>query len=454
VSVIPFLWVMPLGLYLLSFILCFDKERWYSRKWYLPALTIGLGGIIFVMVRGVMLAIMGQVVAHAVVLFVCCMVCHGELVALKPAAKYLTSFYLALALGGALGGVFVGVAAPMLFNGFWELNLGLSFCAIMGVGVALHYKDLVRPVRLALAPVLALMAVAILVVPWFNDRATMTLPDSRTRNFYGQVQVDEMGSGTAASECYVLRHGRTWHGWQFLDAAKRHEATSYFGPTSGIGLILNNHPRRTAAGAKARDMRIGVVGLGAGSLAVYGRAGDYMRFYEINPAVIKLSGPSGYFTYVGDCAADLDIVEGDARISLEKELTQGSQRFDVLILDAFNSDAVPVHLMTKEFFTTCLAHLRDQDSVLAVQVTNRALDLRPVVYKLAENMGLAAALVMHREPSGGDTCSADWMLLCRNQAVLDAPAIAQATCHPTDLPKVGLWTDDYHSVFPIIRWRG
>ncbi len=454
VSVIPFLWVMPLGLYLLSFILCFDKERWYSRRWYVTAMALALGAITWVMLRGVVLPIMPQVVAYAAVLFICCMVCHGELVALKPSAKYLTSFYLALALGGALGGVFVGVAAPMLFDGFWELQLSLAFCAIVGAGVALRYRELWRPIGKPVASLFAATAVAILLIPWFCDRGTVTLPDSRTRNFYGQVEVDEMGDGTPADERYVLRHGRTWHGWQYLSAERRHIPTSYFGTTSGIGLMLLNHPRRTADDAKARDLRIGVVGLGAGSLAVYGRAGDYMRFYEINPAVIKLSGPEGYFSYVGECEAGLDIVEGDARLSLEREAAHGGEGFDVLILDAFNSDAVPVHLMTKEFFEVCLANLRDTDSVLAVQVTNRALDLRPVVYKLAEATGMAAALIIHREPGGGVTCSADWMLLCRNPRVLQAPAIASATSHPTDLPKVGLWTDDYHSIFSIIRWRG
>jgi hypothetical protein len=452
VAVVPFLWVLPLSLYLLSFIICFDNEMWYARRWYMLALTFALPGITYVMLMGLNLALMGQIGAYCGVLFVCCMVCHGELVALKPVPKYLTSFYLAISLGGALGGVFVGLVAPLIFTSFFELNLSLFLCALVAVGVLLYCRDALPVLRKPLAAVFVLMGAAILLVPWYNDRTSLVVPGSVSRNFYGILQVEEFGRGTPDLTRYVLRHGRIWHGWQYLTPSKRHLATSYYGTTSGAGVALLNHPRLHSPDPAQRDLRIGVVGLGTGSLAAYGRPGDYVRFYEINPAVPNLSAPGGFFTFLSDCPAKVDIAMGDARISLERELEQGSQRFDVLALDAFNSDAIPIHLLTKECMRIYLAHLRDENGILAVHISNRALDLRPIVYELAESLGLSAALIVDKGIEGVSFHS-DWMLLARNPEVLAIPAIADVTSTPKDMPKVGLWTDDYHSLFQIIKWR-
>jgi hypothetical protein len=453
IAVVPFLWILPLGLYLLSFILCFDNEKWYSRRAYMIAMTVALPVMAYVMLKGIEFPIVAQAGVYAAVLFICCMVCHGELVALKPSPKYLTSFYLAISIGGALGGLFVGIVAPLIFNSYWELQIALVFCAAVGIGVLLYHKQPWAPLSKPLGAVFGLAAVVILAAPVYNDRDTTVLPGSRSRNFYGILQVEEFSKGDAAKARYVLRHGRIWHGWQFLNPARRRLATSYYGTNSGVGLAIACHPRRLSPNPADRSLRIGIVGLGTGTLATYGRPGDYLRFYEINPAVPKLSDPGAFFTYLGDCRGKVDIAMGDARISLERELAQHDpQRFDVLALDAFSSDSIPIHLLTLECMKIYLAHMRDSDGIIAVHISNRCLDLRPVVYKLAEALNLSAALIS--APGVTDVSyHSDWVLLSRDPAELAYPDIAAATTKPTDLPKVGVWTDDYHNLFQIIKWR-
>jgi hypothetical protein len=462
IAVVPFLWILPLSLYLLSFIICFDNEKWYSRRAYMIAMTVALPAMICVMLKGVSYPLMmgydqlggvrlpipGQIPVYSAVMFICCMVCHGELVALKPAPKRLTSFYLAVAAGGAIGGIFVGLIAPVIFTSYWELQISLAFCAAVGVGVLYHHDQPWAPISKPLASVFSFAAVAILLVPFYNDRNADTVPGSKVRNFYGILQVEEFDKGTRYDK-YVLRHGRIWHGWQYLDPAKRHLGTSYYGPTSGVGLALANHPRVL----DGLNLRLGVVGLGTGTLATYGRLGDYVEFYEINPAVPKLSGPNGWFRYLSDSAAKVDITMGDARISLERQLAEGDpQRFDILALDAFSSDAIPIHLLTRECMQLYLAHLRDNEGIIAVHISNRALDLRPVVFGIADSLGLAAAYIS--DPGdNGDVYRSDWVLLSRDPQELQVPAIAKATTVPTDMPDVGVWTDDFHNLFQIIKWR-
>ena len=216
----------------------------------------------------------------------------------------------------------------------------------------------------------------------------------------------------------TLVNGKITHGYQFQDPAKRRIPTSYYATNSGVALAILKHPRRLAPGLEG-GLRIGVVGLGTGSLATYADKGDMIRFYDINPEVLRLAGPGGYFTYLQDCPAKWDVVLGDARLSLERELEAGeAQRFDVLVLDAFSSDAIPAHLLTQEAFDLYLKHLRGPESVLAVHISNKVLDLRPVIWGIAQHFGLSAAFI---ENSGDDkiTCSSDWMLLSRGSVRAD-----------------------------------
>jgi hypothetical protein len=250
---------------------------------------------------------------------------------------------------------------------------------------------------------------------------------------------------------YVLRHGRIVHGVQFPQPDKRRQPTTYYGPGSGVGLLMLNHPYRHAAGGVQHPLRVGVVGLGAGTIAAYGRPGDYIRFYEINPAIIKVAAdPDGYFSFLRDSRARVDIVAGDGRLSMEREAASGRvQRFDILVIDAFSGDSIPVHLLTREAFAVYLSELAG-DGVLALHITNGYLDLRPVIKQLASHYNLFGGWV-HSESTGRLTGTSDWVLLARNPSVLHQPAISANLKPLNDKARVRMWTDDYSNLFQILR---
>ena len=451
VAVVPFLWVVPLSLYLLSFIICFDNERWYCRRAYVPLL------VIMVPLSAAMLLNRGdqsmkmQIVGYNLMLFICCMVCHGELVALKPSPKYLTGFYLAVSIGGAIGGLFVGVLAPLAFKGFWELHIALILCWLLGVGT-LYYRESIWPaVSRRLSYFLMGATLCIPFIPSCLNKMNPRAPDAFvTRNFYGLLKIKTETGKDPTDNINTLVHGRIIHGYQYQTPDLRRVACSYYGVQSGVGLGVLNHPRRSNPDRSQRDLRIGVIGLGTGSMAVYANKGDLIRFYDINPEVLHIARDSGYFSYLKDCPATVDVVLGDARVSLERELQQGSQRYDAIVLDAFSSDAIPAHLLTREAIEVYLKHLRDRDSLLIVHVSNKALDLVPVVYGLADHFGLNAALIA--ADSDEYTYHSDWIILTRDQGFLDSPEIADATTRRDGSEKrVGLWTDDYHNLFQILK---
>lgn len=446
VAVIPFLWVVPLSLYLLSFIICFDHERWYQRPLFVVLLMGGVVLALMMVPRTENLSLKLQIGGYCLVLFLCCMVCHGELAALKPAPRYLTGFYLGIAAGGALGGVLVALVAPVVFSGYWELQLGLLLCWITAVGVGLRYRKQWPLLVQCLVVGAAVASLGGIVGPGLDSLRGHSGDLLRARNFYGVLRVTEDEPTDPLKHRHTLLHGRTIHGYQFTSPLRSQLPTSYFGVDSGIGLAILNHPRRQLG----QPLRIGIIGLGTGTLATYGRPGDFIRFYDINPAVRHIALESGLFTYVAHSPAQVEVVMGDGRISLERELAAGRNEYDVFALDAFSSDSIPAHLLTREAFELYLAHLRDGNAIVAVHVSNRALDLRPVVWEAARHFGLACALI---SSTGKEslTYHADWMLLTYNQAFLRLPAIASATSAMDDLPEVGLWTDDYHNLFRILK---
>jgi len=386
VAVVPFLWVLPLAIYLLSFIICFDSQRWYQRAVFHPM----LGAAAFVALAVLCSPTAGitiQIVSYSMLLFAICMLCHGELVKLKPHERDLTSFYLMVAIGGALGGIFVVVIAPWLFTGYWEFHLAIWTGLLMLIVVLMRdpnswiyeRKPLVAMALLSVAIVLpeligatygsgeihravphllpALVAVGLMSAVAFqkNSQLARRWPGSivqtcailalvviggvlvvdirgnqtnnviASRNFYGTLAVYSVDSQNPEDHYYMLRHGQIIHGEQFTAADKRHLPTTYYGPDSGIGLIMLNHSRRFARDPRDRSLRVGAIGLGVGTIAAYGLPGDYIRFYEINPAVTKIaSGENGYFTYLQDSRAKIDVVPGDARLSMERELANGN----------------------------------------------------------------------------------------------------------------------------------
>jgi hypothetical protein len=438
IAPIPFLWVLPLGLYLLSFVAGFSDRQKGLRRWYAAAVLPALLLALWCLNGPPGLDIVVQIAAHSAVLLVCCTVCHGELYLRRPAPRHLTSFYLALAVGGALGGGMVSLVAPVVFKGFWEYHLGLVGCAVVGIVTLFRNKKAwLYDVRF---PMTALVAVVVIVI-CYNPVATLSGALATSRNFYGVLQVQQRS--VEGVQMNQLVHGTTIHGMQATSGPDRRRPTAYFSENSGVGLTLTHHPAR----ASDRPLRVGVLGLGTGTLAAYGREGDYAAFYEIDPAIIKIANDEQMFTYLGECRAQVDVVLGDARLSLERELeAHGSQQFDVLVMDAFTGDAVPTHLLTREAFDLYLAHLED-GGILAINVANWHLDLVPVTEGLAAHFGLGGVVV----DSASDGQAARWVLLASDAGFLEQPAIAAAGRPLEGDPDLRLWTDDYSNLFQILR---
>jgi hypothetical protein len=375
------------------------------------------------------------------------MVCHGELYRLRPHPARLTSFYLMVSVGGALGGILINFVAPYVFKGFWELPLGLVLCWELFLVMNIVVKTpRTNRLKFMVNWVLLLSAVMLSSARSYQQiHADLSNDLLIERNFYGVVRVKAINVQPTNARGYALVHGVTVHGVQFLDSALNHKPTSYFGETGGGGLAILNSPKRGA------DMRVGILGLGIGTLAAYGQPGDTYRFYEINPIVIRLAeGDGGYYTYLSDCQAKVEIVPGDARLSLESELLSGQpQNYDVLALDVFSGDSIPVHLLDSEAFDLYLKHLAP-DGILAVHISNRHLDLIPVVWTLADHFHLNRALI--DDPGNGITTNrSQWVLLARAPALLAVPQISSHTTSlPGYSPHIRLWTDDYNNLFQIL----
>ncbi|MGH9661899.1 MAG: spermidine synthase, partial [Bryobacteraceae bacterium] len=427
VASIPFLWILPLSVYLLTFIVCFERERWYRRWVFLPLLALALATLATLARREDPQTLKTLLPAAASALFICCMVCHGELVRLKPHARYLTSFYLATALGGALGGVFVGLAAPLAFTRFLELPIAIAACAALVTVVML------RDGRRLAAAACGVATVGLAVWASRPAREAGLTIRSEERNFYGRLRIGDMGVGKASRRTMI--NGATNHGGQFLDKVLRRLPTTYFGLHSGIGMtLLRKEPKR-----------VGVIGLGAGTLAAYGRPGDYYRFYELNPRVAIQAYRA--FTYMQESAAKTDVVLGDARLRLEQE---ESQTFDVLVLDAFSSDSIPVHLLTREAFATYFRHLKPE-GILAVHITNQHLNLTPVVHRIASSHGKQSVRVTNKEEPQNGVLAAVWLLVAADTKYLPG-ALDTAPMPSMKLrTQERVWTDDYSNLFGTLR---
>jgi len=437
IAAIPLLWVLPLALYLLSFVLCFEASGWYRRWLFLPLLGAGLAAVCASLSRSNP-SIWTLIPLYSATLFAACMVCHGELARSKPPARHLTGFYLMVALGGALGGGVVGLVAPNAFDDLYELPLGMvALCLFV---FAALYRDRTsflhgrwgRATQFAL--VASVFALGTVLAYLYRDSRS----DARVtaRNFYGVLHVRDSGEGT--DEMRTLSHGTIIHGKQFLFPERRDWPTTYYGRESGVGLAILSAESRG-------PVRVGVVGLGAGTLAVYGRRGDVFRFYDINPKVLELARTE--FTFLEDSRAKIEVALGDARLSLEREPGEG---FDVLALDAFSSDAIPVHLLTVEAFGLYLRHLKP-DGVLAVHISNRYLDLAPVVREAARHYSLEARQVVNGNDDDAGVYQSDWILLSRSPAAFEREPLKDTGEEIEDGRRVGLWTDDYSNLYRILK---
>jgi hypothetical protein len=450
VAVIPFLWVLPLSLYLLTFILAFQWERFYRRAWFGPLFALAAAAGALALYKEYEFRIGWQVLIYSGVIFAGCMLCHGELVRIKPDPRRLTGFYLVVSAGGAAGGGFVALLAPLLFDGFWEFHLAVFACG--GLHLAALWLDpgswlqgRLRVVKASgLAMLLAGLGAVLAIQPWLFHRNVL----AASRNFYGVLRVKLTHPEHPKFFAHDLFDGQILHGYQFQTSTLKRVPTSYFSKTSGLGLVLTHHPARQ----EGRPLRIGLIGLGIGTAAAHGRQGDSMRFYEINPQVIRLArGEGGYFNFLSDSLARIEIVEGDARISLQRELQTGARgEFDIFVLDAFQSDAIPVHLITLQALQLYLEHLKP-DGLLLLHVTNLNLSLEPIVDRLATQLDLVVA-TLRDEGDGWTSLRSHWMVLTRDPGLLAQPQIAEHAALPQQLEgPAPLWTDDFSSILPILR---
>jgi hypothetical protein len=453
VASVPFLWVLPLSLYLVTFIISFDHLRWYVRRVWVPLAMVSVGLVVYLLnqdLGGSDWPLPVQILVYTSAMFACCMVCHGEMVRLKPDPQYLTSFYLAVSLGGALGGVFVGLIAPRIFNGYWELHFGLLAAAILAS--LCFFKDYRQRVFQfpyiagSLTWMLAIVAMAVFLGKHVVDALDATIVSKR--GFYGVLRVFE-GDDFDGNQYRTLRHGTISHGRQLMDDKYRRWPATYYSEESGAGVLISY--LRKQSEADAPPLKLGVVGLGVGTLATWAKPGETVRFYEINAQVEQLART--FFTYLEDCPGEETVVLGDARVTLERELEAGgSQQFDALFVDAFSGDSIPMHLLTLEAFKLYFQHLKP-DGVLAVHTTNNHLDLSDPVRVAAEELGKEAMMV-ERDPDNWSEYYSSWVLIGNDGALLESiDKDGWVTPWETDRPKAIRWTDDYSNLLQVLEWE-
>lgn len=490
VAVVPFLWIAPLSLYLISLIICFDRDQWY-RPMLFAILAIFV--ILFVCDMAFMVYVYQNepkqprwvvlmkydirllVTVYLGMFFLGCMLCHGEVVKRRPPPERLTEFYLTISAGGALGGFIVAIVCPVIFTTFAELKIGIVLTFILAVGVLLRQLGVFRrphnsaarqaskgtkkrrPEKAAVPSVanggfripaslrypvgfvgLALVGVVTASQSMIYDASQFAGPKTNLRNFYGSLTVRDWYAADHEWHGRALYHGTILHGYQFLKPEIQLTPTTYYTESSGAGLTLR-------AIRNEQPIKVGAVGLGIGTVAAYGARGDTYRFYEINPLIIGLAKSS--FEFLNKSQAEIEVVAGDARLSLEREEPQG---FDALILDAFSGDSIPVHLLTREALEDYWRHLKPS-GVLVVHISNRYVDLLPIVNRLAIEFGLHVAHIRSDEAVGLHVSSSEWMVLAKDENVFNHPSLSKFKSDPTDGPRFSLWTDDSNNLFEILR---
>jgi hypothetical protein len=453
IAAIPFLWVLPLSVYLLTFILCFEGRGWYRRTPYLELLVVALAAMGYGLgsdldVSSVKLPLIGllhfsgiilPIMLYSLGLFTSCMVCHGELAQLKPHPRYLTQFYLMVSVGGAIGGLLVGVAAPHLLHAYYELPIALGACALVVVLALKHDPALEWFSRWRQPAPLVAAALTIALAFYLSMQMREIGRNNRlmVRNFYGGLRVRDSGAETGLDTVRTLIHGTINHGEEYLTPSKRDVPITYYGGSTGVALAVKD---RQARG----PIRLGVIGLGTGTMAAFARAGDYVRFYEINPLVPHIAREQFYF--VPDSKAKVDIAMGDARLTLERE---EPQNFDILVVDAFSSDAIPVHLLTREAMDLYFRHLKS-DGFLAVHISNRYLDLSPVLAGEAKIEGKEGRIVETEDDDTQDLFGTTWVLI-RSPQTGFSKEITNRSSDLAKARKIRLWTDDYSNLFQILK---
>ena len=432
VASVPFLWILPLILYLVTFILCFEGRGWYQHRFFLGPLAVAVVVMAWgLYAGGEIMDVTDAVPIYCAGLFVLCMFYHGELASRKPAPRYLTRFYLMVSLGGALGGLFVGVVAPLIFNSYYEFGIGLIFTGLAAIYLLWPLPKWIPAVALGVT-----VAMGYYVYEYVHDLQRNVMLSMR--NFYGVLRVKQTGPEDDPTTVRRLMHGVIMHGEQYLEPNLRRQPTSYYGPDSGIGLAIKHYGDR--------PLRLGVIGLGTGTLAAWGKPGDTIRFYELDPQVLAVAQRDFY--YLTESRAKIESALGDARLNLERE---PPQKFDILVIDAFSSDSIPVHLVTKEAMAVYLRHMQP-NGIVAFHVTNRYLNLPPVVKMIADAHGIASSYISH-DPDEKDERYArtDWVLVTRDRAFLRSDPVARAASEIKIPRGLSLWTDDFNNLLRILK---
>jgi hypothetical protein len=431
ISGVPFLWVLPLALYLISFTLAFDHPRWYARRAFVAGLVVLLPVMAFY-VPSLNLRVAAPL--YLVGLFVTCMFCHGDLALLRPDPRHLTRYYLVLSLGGALGAVLVAIVAPLVLPGYFELGIALVLLSLV---LLLRLQGV-----LSWAGATVTVATVILIV-----RANTEYTEGvrvMERDFYGVVRTADFSKPVPYRSMY---HGGIMHGGQLLGDELGNRPADYFGPDSGYGRTFTSL-REMRPG---RPLTVGIIGLGAGVVGAWMRPGDTLTFYEISPRVVDIARRE--FTFLANTAARTTIVMGDGRLSLEREAPRA---YDLLGIDAFSGDSIPMHLVTREAMAIYVRHIRP-DGVIVFQATNRFINLLPVIKRLAAEFGLEAVNIAD-VPEGGDGpeywySSTDQIIVTRNKALLAWPTIAEAADDIDDRPELPTFTDSHHNLLRILKKR-
>lgn len=440
IAPLPLLWVAPLALYLLSFILTFESDRWYRRVLWFPAFIAAVAvmtGFLFPLESTPEIKLLVPVFIAG--FFCCAMMCHGELYRLRPPPQSLTYFYLMISVGGAIGGLFVGIFAPTFFDNYYELPIAL-LATVIFVALVFQKGDPVLPgptAKVVQWGLFAALALGLIYLSGYEMPRWGRQFKLMARNFYGVLRVQDNRETATTAWTRDLNHGTINHGAEFMEVTRRRVPTTYYGHISGVGIALDSMP--------SAPRRIGVIGLGAGTLAAYCRPGDTFHFYEINPIVPVIARDE--FFFLKECPGAVSIALGDARLTLERE---PPQNFDVLAVDAFSGDSIPVHLLTIEAVREELRHVKP-DGLLMMHVSNKFLDLEKVVARAAEELHLTTAQISNEEDEQNAVYRSDWIALSRVSGAFDKPEWKIPARSGIKSGGIRLWTDDYGSVLSILK---
>tara|TARA_R110002153_G_scaffold25502_6_gene80783 strand:- start:9385 stop:11466 length:2082 start_codon:yes stop_codon:yes gene_type:complete len=449
---VPFLWIVPLAIYLLTYVVAFSNIAIYVRNIWLPFFMLLSFVALLIYFIGGQFDIITQLLIYLLILLCGCMICHGELNSLKPKHGNTTLFYLMLSAGGVFGSFLVTFVAKSLFDEFLEFPLAIfGVLVLASASMWWNKQNRLTEAKSSGASVVAknqlsilTIGTAVVALVWLFafgklNNQYQQYDIAKARNFYGILSVKDISEGKVNERRLI--DGTTSHGSQSLPLSKSTVPLSYYRPGTGVQLVIEEL-------SNDRPLQVGIIGLGVGALAAYGQLGDHYTFYELNPLVADFA--NRYFSYLGSTEADVDVRLGDARVTLQNELDLGDNNaFDLLIIDAFSGDLIPTHLMTQEAFLLYQQHIKAQ-GVMALHISNRHLSLLPVIMNHSKSLNMQ--VMLFETPGDGYEHDAQWVILTNNSLVTQSPKLmAMQTPIAKGQYQNVLWTDDYSSLLAILK---